>query len=241
MKMNKILLIILAVVASSALFAQSFGSAKKKLKTVYQNHMIAFYSGCEIRSRGKKLIPVLSTCGYKVRKQERRANRIEWEHVMPAYDFGRQMKCWRDGGRKNCKKNLKFKAMEGDMHNLVPAIGEINGDRSNYKFAMLQGEGEKYGAVDFEIDFKNKRVEPRDSVKGDIARIYFYMRDNYKIRLSKQQSRMFQAWSKSDPIDEWEKEKNRLIFAIQGNRNNYVEKIETIRKASSNEKHGRLG
>ena len=27
--------------------------------------------------------------------------------------------------------------MEADMHNLVPAIGELNADRSNYKFAAL--------------------------------------------------------------------------------------------------------
>jgi len=188
--------------------------------------MIAFYSDCKIEKKGKKLIPKLQTCGYKVRKNKNRANRIEWEHVMPAYDFGRQLQCWQDGGRKNCiKTSLKFKAMEGDMHNLVPAVGEINGDRINYKFGMIEGEERKYGAVDFEIDFKGRRVEPRDGVKGDIARIYFYMSDNYRVNLSKSQKKMFQSWAKTDPVDAWEKEKNKRVYAIQGNMNKYIEKI----------------
>jgi len=29
---------------------------------------------------------------------------------------------------------------EADMHNLVPAIGEINGDRSNYPYGNIRGE-----------------------------------------------------------------------------------------------------
>lgn len=41
---------------------------------------------------------------------------------MPAYWFANQLQCWQEGGRKACKKNKRFKQMEGDMHNLVPAI-----------------------------------------------------------------------------------------------------------------------
>jgi deoxyribonuclease-1 len=35
--------------------------------------------------------------------------------------------------------------------NLVPSIGEINGDRSNYKFSMIGSEERQYGACDFEV------------------------------------------------------------------------------------------
>ena len=58
-------------------------------------------------------------------------------HVMPAENFGRHLSCWKEGGRKACKKDPIFNEMEADMHNLVPAIGELNADRSNYKFAAL--------------------------------------------------------------------------------------------------------
>ena len=39
--------------------------------------------------------------------------------------------------------------MEADLHNLVPAIGEINGDRSNFTFEHIDGEERVYGACDF--------------------------------------------------------------------------------------------
>ena len=42
-------------------------------------------------------------------------------HVMPAENFGRHLSCWKEGGRKACKKDPIFNEMEADMHNLVPA------------------------------------------------------------------------------------------------------------------------
>ena len=41
---------------------------------------------------------------------------------------------WKDGGRKACSKDPIFNKMEADMHNLVPAIGELNADRSNFRY-----------------------------------------------------------------------------------------------------------
>ena len=91
--------------------------------------------------------------------------------------------------------------------NLVPAIGEINGNRSNYSFAMLEGEPRIYGACDFEVDFKARKVEPTPEVRGDIARIYWYMRDTYGLKISDKQQRLFEVWSKLDPVSEWETER----------------------------------
>ncbi|MFK5950934.1 MAG: endonuclease [Methylococcales bacterium] len=152
-----------------------------------------------------------------------RASRIEWEHVMPAHHFGHQRQCWQKGGRKACRKDPVFKKMEADLHNLVPAIGEVNGDRSNYKFGMLEGEDRKYGRCDIEINFKAKRVEPHPGIRGDIARIYFYMADEYQLKLSRTQTQLLNAWSKADPVDNWERLKNKRVKAIQGKGNPYVE------------------
>ena len=142
---------------------------------------------------------------------------------MPAYHFGHQRQCWQKGGRKACKKDPVFRRMEADLHNLVPAIGEVNGDRSNFKFGMIEGEKRNYGACDIEIDFNAKRAEPRPEVRGDIARIYFYMRKQYNLNMSSQQEKLFTAWSKEDPVDEWEKEKNKIVKSIQGNSNSYID------------------
>jgi deoxyribonuclease-1 len=128
--------------------------------------------------------------------------------------------------------------MEADMHNLVPAIGEINGDRSNFKFGMLEGEAKQYGAVDVEINFKRRVIEPPNYVKGNIARTYFYMRDRYGINISKQQTKLFDAWNRTDPVDDQERLRNKLITQIQGNHNPYIEKIKTVRtKASTSASH----
>lgn len=43
--------------------------------------------------------------------------------------------CWRDGGHKEYKKDSKFNEMEGNLHNLHSSIGEVNGDRSNYRYS----------------------------------------------------------------------------------------------------------
>ncbi len=117
---------------------------------------------------------------------------------------------------------LSNESATANMYNLVPAVGEVNGDRSNFKFGMIEGEKRAYGSCDVEIDFKAKRAEPKPSIRGDIARIYFYMSKKYKVKLSKQQRQLMKAWDKKDPIDAWERERNQRIGKVQGNINRFV-------------------
>ena len=219
----------------------SFGKSKRLLATkIYPEHQKAFYSNCDYKVKEKKLIPIHRTCGFHYRKNKNRSERIEWEHIVPAWHFGHQLHCWQNGGRMTCRtKNSKFKQMEADMHNLVPAIGEINGDRSNFRYAMIEGEERLYGKVDMEIVFSKKKAEPRDSVHGDIARTYFYMRDRYGLRISKTQEKMLIAWNNLDPVDRWEKKKNQMVKELQGDENMYITNYHKIKqlgkiKASNN-------
>jgi deoxyribonuclease-1 len=210
----------------------SFSKSKRLLATqVYPNHPIAFYSGCRYKITGKKLIPIHSSCGFKYRKNKNRSKRIEWEHIVPAWLFGHQLRCWQQGGRLNCRNsNAIFKQMEADMHNLVPAIGEINGDRSNYKYGMIPGEQRLYGRPDMEIAFTQRIAEPPESVFGDIARIYFYMVDRYGLKISNQQKKLFIAWNNLDPVDTWEREKNNRIKKVQGNENLYISHYKKLKQ-----------
>ena len=139
----------------------------------------------------KKLVPATENCGYAPRneftkkgKVNKRAQRIEWEHVVPAWEFGHQMQCWQNGGHKACKKIPKFKAMEGDLHKLVPAIAEVNGDRSNFKFNMINGEHRVYGQCDSDVDFKARVFEPAPKIRGNIACTYFYFESQYGLKIS---------------------------------------------------------
>ena len=112
--------------------------------------------------------------------------------------------------------------MQADMYNFYPAIGEVNGRRSNYSMAIIEGEKREFGKCDVEI--KNKKVEPKESVRGEIARTYLYMDSVYPGRgiISKKNKKLFDACNQSDPVDEWECERTKRIERIQGNRNDVV-------------------
>ncbi|WP_417790313.1 endonuclease [Terasakiella pusilla] len=215
--------------AAHAEHPTSFSKAKKLAAEHYKGDEKTFYCGCTYHYEGKKLVPDADSCGYEPRvpitkkgNPNSRATRIEWEHVMPAWVFGHQRQCWQEGGRKACKKDAEFNKMEADLHNLVPAVGELNGDRSNYKFGMIPGEPRAYGACDFEVDFKGKVAEPMEAVRGDIARVYFYMRDQYGLKLSKQQTLLLEVWAKADPVSDEERARNERIAKIQGNANPWI-------------------
>ena len=216
--------------AKSQVLPKNFYEAKKYARQIYAAYPYSFYCGCRYFTQGKKLVPYLKSCGYQARipfmkngMVNNRITRIEWEHIMPAWVFGHHLKCWQKGGRKNCrKKSPLFRMMEADLHNLVPAIGEINQDRSYYRFGYLQGEKRAYGACDFEVDFKSRKVEPAEVIRGDIARIYFYMSQYYKINLSPSLQKILKVWDKQDPVSRFEIYKNQAIGKLTGRKNPYI-------------------
>ncbi len=182
----------------------SFSSAKNHLISQVTDKTKTIYCDCSIKKEGKKLTPITNECGYKPRleltrsgKVNIRAKRIEWEHIVPAWEFGHQLQCWQNGGRKNCRKNSKkFKQMEADINNLAPAIGEINGDRSNYRFGMLADTPKRYGACDVKIDFKQRVIQPPIKARKRVAEAYFYMQSTYGLKISNKQLKLLNAWLK---------------------------------------------
>lgn len=245
--MNKITKIVglLLFFASFSLLAapQTFGQAKAEARQyIYhdQTKNGTFYCGCEWNWAGKSGGRVdLNSCGYKIRSQENRAVRTEWEHVVPASNFGRARQCWQNGGRQNCNAtDPVFNAMEADLHNLTPAIGEVNADRSNYRFGALPGTAYQHGACDFKVDFKGRVAEPRDKIKGQIARIYFYMHDRYDLPMSHQQQQLLIAWNKQFPVTDWERERDRRIASRMGHNNPFVTGDRTWMLDHKNSKEG---
>ncbi|MWN30856.1 endonuclease [Gilliamella sp. Pra-s60] len=204
--------------------AQNFNSAKTQLTKLYKSNpnQTTFYCGCEFSWVGKKSVVDFSKCGYQPRKNQARAERIEWEHVMPAENFGRHLTCWQEGGRKACKKDATFNQIEGDMHNLQPAIGEVNGDRSNYRYSQFTKEFNQYGQCKSAVDFKARIFQPRNEIRGMIARTYLYMSDKYKINLSNQEKKLMMAWNQMYAPENWECERNVHIAKVQGNENKFV-------------------
>ena len=199
---------------------------------IHKNHQTTFYCGCTYSNKAVDL----KSCGYLVQKSKKRATQLEWEHIVPASMLGKDLSCWQNPiccndkscykGRACCQKiDPDFLKMATDLHNIVPAIGELNGIRSNYSFAELpQIKSHQFGYCYYKVDRKNKKVEPRAKVKGTIARTYLYMVERYKITLTPQEQKLFLKWNKKYPPNSWEIEWNKQVRNIQHNDNHYISK-----------------
>ena len=218
----------------------SFSKSKKHLKKIYlqSNKNFTIYCGCSFDSN--KQIDHTS-CNYSPHKDKnKRSHRLEFEHIVPAHALGKNLQCWKEPicekrnkkkykGRKCCSKiSYEFKQMQSDMHNLFPSIGEVNGDRSNFVFGEIEGEERKYGQCDFEV--KNRISEPKEFIRGNIARSYFYMSHQYKMKISDEYEEMLREWHFSDPPDDWERDRNSLIEDVQGNRNPFIDYPELVER-----------
>ncbi len=145
---------------------------------------------------------------------------INIEHVFPMSWVAWKLSC---GERKNCRENsAQFNQIEADLYNLFPAKVKINKARSSHPFGTVKGEKRKFGRCDFEIDYQSHTVEPRETVRGDIARTMFYMADHYDLDIREKQYKTLQRWNKQDPVDAAEKARNKIIKSIQGNANPFI-------------------
>ncbi|MNG72057.1 Endonuclease-1 precursor [compost metagenome] len=214
-----------AFASPPATFSEAKVIAKQKIYLDQSSSAMGdLYCGCKwtwVGKSGGRIDP--ESCGYETRKQQSRAERTEWEHIVPAWTFGHQRQCWQNGGREHCvDEDPIFRAMEADLFNLYPAVGEVNGDRSNFNYGMVSSVAPQYGQCTTKVDFQQKAAEPRDEVKGLVARTTFYMFDRYKLSMSRQQQQLLMAWDKQHPVTGWEKERDRRIAAIMGHSNPFV-------------------
>lgn len=205
----------------------TFSKAKKLLAGVYSNGGSTFYCGCSFKGKTVDW----KACGYKAKSKTeygiKRAKRIEWEHIVPASTFGQKFPEWTKKCKRDCvaRKNKRFAKMYSDLYNLVPAIGEINGRRSNYPMAIIEGELREFGKCNAEV--KAKQFEPRPEVRGDIARVYLYMDGAYSgLGIVNEKNReLMLKWNQEDPPSKQECVRAKAIEKIQGNSNHILKKL----------------
>jgi deoxyribonuclease-1 len=198
------------------------------MSEVYFDHRVTIYCAATFDSKKVTNLPR----GYKSSKYKKRAKRVEWEHIVPAENFGRTFTEWREGDTKcvnkhgkpykgrRCanKANREYRQMQSDLYNLYPAIGAVNASRSNYNFTMLPGEKSNFGTCQMKV--ANKKAEPPLKARGRIARAYLYMEQKYsRYNMSKSQRKLMLAWDKLHPVNSWECLRADRIEKIQGNTN----------------------
>jgi endonuclease I len=113
-----------------------------------------------------------------------------------------------------------FPSKATDLHNLKPADPDENAFRSNDYFDWVK---------------TSNTYEPRDEVKGDIARILFYMATMYfdlslnddpaSISAYKSMGNLstLLEWNEIDPVDDFERNRNEVIYSYQKNRNPFID------------------
>ncbi len=137
-------------------------------------------------------------------------------------------------------------AAYSDLHHLMPSDSEANNRKGNFGMGVVtsttynngcikvgKGSGGNNGTIQL--------WEPADEWKGDFARAYFYVATAYE-ELSMVQSegansmqantypklqpwctQLYRQWNKQDPVDDLERKRNEAVYAIQGNRNPFVD------------------
>lgn len=129
-----------------------------------------------------------------------------------------------------------------DVHHLRPTDVSVNGTRGNKDFDN-GGSPVDEAPESFTDD---DSFEPRDAVKGDVARMIFYMAVRYEgdgshadLELNDQVDNgsapymgrlsVLKQWHQQDPPDAFEENRNQLIYdRFQGNRNPFVDHPEWV-------------
>ncbi|MEK4228387.1 endonuclease [Solibacillus sp. FSL H8-0538] len=127
-----------------------------------------------------------------------------------------------------------------DIHHLRPTDVQVNSSRSNLDFdnggSPVNGCNGCYKDSD--------SFEPPNRVKGDVARILFYMATRYEagdsvdLELNDRVNNgsipfhgklsVLLQWHEQDPVDEFERKRNTVIQKWQGNRNPFIDHPEWV-------------
>jgi deoxyribonuclease-1 len=118
-----------------------------------------------------------------------------------------------------------FQRMEGDLYNIVPEVGAINALMDHYDLAEVFVFIPQFGVCDLALI--NQLLKPPDRLRGEVARIYFYMDHAYPGRgiVTDKNRNLLMKWDKMEPVSSWECDRARKILGIQGNENPFVMKF----------------
>lgn len=136
---------------------------------------------------------------------------------------------------------------KADIVHVVPTDGYVNNRRGNLPLGEVgtisyqSNNGYSKVGTCKTTGFSGQVFEPNDEVKGDIARIYFYMATCYEGQannwsggmfggtkyqpLAQWAFDMFLRWAKLDPVDDVERARNNAVARadVQNNRNPFVD------------------
>lgn len=198
------------------------------LFSIYQYHWSNF--SCQQSSNSR-----FSTLDVKNIQKE---NKIDWVLLVSKKSIASNRPCYeqkicinRNGERYRgilCCKNIDplYNIMVHDLHNRLPMVHHIAKNMHTYRFDTITDPNESdiiyYPNCAFKFHTKQKVLEPHPQLKGEIARIFLYMKDTYHLTFQDSQVELFKKWHREHPASQWEQQKNKAIQKIQGNLNPYI-------------------
>lgn len=162
-------------------------------------------------------------CGvaFDATRQNEVAQALSVEHTFPADAIAESEPGCTD---RTCSVTRVQRAM-ADLQNLWPALQRVNSSRSRLRYGVIEGENARR-FTEFCPDFERGSgaravVEPRDDVKGDIARSLVYMHFVYGLPLEDAiaDKGLLLSWMQADPPDAEELRRNAIIGSLQGTPN----------------------
>jgi len=137
--------------------------------------------------------------------------------------------------RTECQQSghVRFGRMEGDLHNMYPVLGRVNSSRSDLDYGVIAGntphflnkiiDGEPASFARCDFERRTEKIEPRNITKGNIARAYIYMMQEYGLTIDSDMLAMFKQWNKADLPNCNELKRNNIIESLQGTRNQFID------------------
>jgi endonuclease I len=127
-----------------------------------------------------------------------------------------------------------------DVHNLRASNINVNSTRKNYTFDNCDNcDSSVFNNL---YSTASGVWEPRDEDKGDVARIIFYMDIRYEGNNGERNFEVVEdipptssklpyhgvlstllQWHEQDPVDDFERNRNNVIYSYQGNRNPFID------------------
>ena len=130
-----------------------------------------------------------------------------------------------------------------DVHNLRPSDATVNSSKSNKDFEDIENSAENEEGEAPDTYTNDDFFEPRDEIKGDVARILFYMDMRYesdRLDLDLVSRETFTGdsemgvlstlikWHEDDPVDQYEIDRHEKAFGYQDNRNPFIDHPEWV-------------
>lgn len=137
-------------------------------------------------------------------------------HIYPTSMITKALDCRSE--RSCMRTNKQYQDILSDLHNMVPVNSFYHFKLKDSIFGNLD---ESNDANECGLKKRYHLIEPADQIKGDVARIHFYMHKQYALPLSGNFT-FLKAWHEKDPVSNEERAKNKLIFEIQGTDNPFV-------------------